>query len=53
MIMNSQYSRVGRTYPKIGNALTATKSNSDSSSFSILEVNTTIQNPTVGRLLTK
>jgi hypothetical protein len=54
--MNSQYSRVGRTYPKIGSTLLSTKSTRDRNSFSITEENKGIQTPInskVSRLINK
>ena len=56
MIMNAQYSRVGRTYPKMDSTLISGKPNRDCNSFSITEENRTVQtqtDSTVSRFLIK
>lgn len=54
--MNTQYSRVGRTYPKMDSTLISRKPNRDCNSFSVTEENRTVQtqtDSTVSRFLIK
>jgi hypothetical protein len=55
-IMNLQYSRVGKTYPRIGSYVLSTKATRNQNSFSNTEENKTVLSPTnskVSRLLKK